>query len=227
MKKTKSILWGIVLVAVGAILSLNALNITEISLLFDGWWTLFIIVPCAVALFTESNKLGNIVSILIGVFLLLCCQDILEFSMLWKLVIPIVILLFGLKLIFGTAFTDKTDKIKKAILSSGRDIKSATATFSGQTLNYSGQVFNGAEFNAIFGGIKCDLTGAIITEDCVIGASAIFGGIDIIVPSNVNVKIHSDSIFGGVSNKCKNEQLDNRPTVYINAACIFGGVDIK
>ena len=42
MKKASSILWGIVLIAVGVVLALNVFNIMDINLFFDGWWTLFI-----------------------------------------------------------------------------------------------------------------------------------------------------------------------------------------
>ena len=76
MKKISTVIWGIVLIAAGALFALNALNITNIDIFFDGWWTLFIIVPCAVGLFTEREKTGNIIGIAVGVFLLLCCQDI-------------------------------------------------------------------------------------------------------------------------------------------------------
>ena len=80
MKKVSSILWGLVLVAAGVIFALNAFNITDIDVFFDGWWTLFIIIPCAIGLFTEREKIGNIIGIVVGVFLLLCCQDILNLS---------------------------------------------------------------------------------------------------------------------------------------------------
>ena len=56
MKKISSILWGIVLVAVGVLLALNALNVTHIDVFFDGWWTLFLIVPCTIGLFSERER---------------------------------------------------------------------------------------------------------------------------------------------------------------------------
>ena len=67
---------------------------------------------------------------------------------------------------------------------------------------------------------------AKIKEDVVINTSAIFGGIDIIVADDVNIKIKSNSIFGGVNNKKKNN-TDKKYTIYVNASCLFGGVDIK
>ena len=81
--------------------------------------------------------------------------------------------------------------------------------------------------SAVFGGIKCDLTKAVIESDIVINASSIFGGIDIIVPDNVKVKVKSSSIFGGVSDKKRHSENAEANTIYINATCLFGGVDIK
>ena len=109
----------------------------------------------------------------------------------------------------------------------GDNIKTGSATFSGQDLNFNGEVFEGAELNAIFGGVKCDLRNAIIEKDCAITASAIFGGIDIYVPDYVNLKVNSNSIFGGVSNKNHRPTVEGAVTLYINATCMFGGVEIK
>ena len=61
----------------------------------------------------------------------------------------------------------------------------------------------------------------------IINASAIFGGITIYVPENVNVKITSTSMFGGVSDERKLKNKDAKHTIYINATSVFGGVEIK
>ena len=41
------------------------------------------------------------------------------------------------------------------------------------------------------------------------------------------VKVKSTSIFGGVSEKKHRPYVENAVTVYINATCMFGGVEIK
>ena len=66
MKSFGNVLWGIVLIVVGLIIGGNALGITNINIFFDGWWTLFIIVPCFIGLFKEREKTGNIIGLLIG-----------------------------------------------------------------------------------------------------------------------------------------------------------------
>jgi predicted membrane protein len=225
MKKTNKIIWGIVLIVVGALFALKALGIANINIFFDGWWTLFIIVPGTIGLFTEREKTGNIISIIVGVFLLLCCQDILSFSLLWKLLVPAVIVIIGLKMVFGGIFGGKAGEVIAKQKEQGTQTKSAFAAFSGSDLKYDGEVFEGAELTAIFGGVKCDLRNAIIEKDCVITVTATFGGIDILVPDNINVKANTTSLFGGVSNKTTVHK--DAPTLYVSGTCMFGGVDVK
>lgn len=227
MKKLTGIIWGIVLVVVGVVFALNSLGIADINIFFDGWWTLFIIVPCAIDLFSKHEKLGNIIGLGIGVYLLLWRQGILRIDLLWKLAVPAIVIVFGVRLLWKSIYSSKrADEIKK-LRSDGKKLPNGTATFSGQDMKFECEYFEGAELNAVFGGIKCDLRGAYIEHDCVITASAIFGGIDIFVPETVNVKINSNSLFGGVSDKSHKNSKDNPVTVYIDATCMFGGVDIK
>ena len=41
---------------VGVIFGLNALGITDINVFFDGWWTLFIIIPSIIEIIKEPTK---------------------------------------------------------------------------------------------------------------------------------------------------------------------------
>ena len=225
MKKLRKLLWGIVLVAAGVLFALDALGILQFTLFFDGWWTLFIIVPCAVDLITEHNKTGSLIGIAIGVGLLLWRQGIVELDLLWKLLVPAVIILIGLKLIFGGLFGKKADRRFSEIKDSGNGVKTATAIFSGCDLKADGEVFEGAELNAVFGGVECDLRNAILEKDCTVKATAIFGGVSILVPKHVNVVVSSTDIFGGVSNDTAT--TGGTVTLYVNATAMFGGVDIE
>ena len=120
---------------------------------------------------------------------------------------------------------NKAAEILEKLKAEGKQPKASCATFSECDANYAGEVFEGAEFTAIFGAVKCDLRNAIIERDCVIQASAIFGGIDILVPDNINVKVSSNSIFGGTSNRTGVHK--DVPTIYVSGTCVFGGIEIK
>lgn len=225
MNQKKRIFWGVVLVVAGVLFALNALDLVKINLFFDGWWTLFIIIPSAVGLFTEREKLGNAVGVVIGIALLLCCRGILSFALLWKLFVPAVIVIVGLKLVLSGIGGNHAEKIISSMKENGSDPKIGFAAFSGTDLNFDGEVFDGAELTAVFGGVKCDLRRAVIEKDAAIKVSAVFGGIDILVPPGVNVKSNSTAVFGGISNKTAVSK--DAPTVYVNGLCLFGGVEIK
>ena len=81
MNKMSSLLWGFVFIIVGIIFGLNALELTDINIFFDGWWTLFIIVPCFINLFKNEDITSNFIGLVIGICLLLGCQDIIEFDL--------------------------------------------------------------------------------------------------------------------------------------------------
>lgn len=220
MKNCKNIILGIILIVVGVWFGLYATGVVKVNLLFDGWWTLFIIIPSFLGLFDEDGRTGSLIGLFVGVLLLLSCQDVLNFDIVLKIIVPCVLIVTGLSFIFKGKI--KTKNIENVKTVGGTNYN---ATFSGQNLDFSKEEFTGTKLDAVFGGIKCDLRNAIINDDVVIEASAIFGGITILVPKDVNVKITSTSIFGGVDGKSKMDKPGK--TIYVNATCLFGGVDVK
>lgn len=216
----KNSLWGIVLILVGVIIGLNKLDIISFNIFFDGWWSLFIIIPCLVGLFTDRDKMGNIIGLLVGVLLLLGCNDVINFDIVLSLLFPIILVLIGISLLVKNVSGKKMEVEKIS------DDNSYTSAFSSQKVNIDSK-YMGSNINAIFGGVELNLVNAKIDKDIVIEVCAIFGGVDIIVPSDVNVKFNATSIFGGCSDKRKNISKDNKKTIYINGICLFGGVDIK
>lgn len=225
MNKISNWLWGIVLIVVGVVLGLNALNITKIDIFFDGWWTLFIIVPCFIGLFKEKEKTGNLIGLLVGLCLLMGCLDLIRFDLIWKLLLPVILVIIGLSFMFKDFFNHKVNQEIKKL--NKNEHNEYCATFGGQEIEFADEQFKGCKLTAVFGGLKCDLKDAIIDEDVVIDASAIFGGITIYVPSDIKVKISSTQIFGGVSDERKKKNKDSNKTLYVNANSLFGGIEIK
>ncbi len=225
MKNYKSIIWGSILILVGLVLALNEFGVININIFFKGWWTLFIIIPSFINLFVDKDKTGSLIGVLIGVLLLLSIRNIIDLNILWKLIIPIILVCIGFSLISKNMF-DKNVSKKIKELNSKNNNDGYCSTFSSQKINID-EEFMGTNLDAIFGGIELDLRNSNIKKDVVINTTAIFGGIDIFVPDNVKVKIKSTSIFGGVSDKKNNKSSDKSPVIYVNATCLFGGVDIK
>jgi hypothetical protein len=65
MQKSSNIIWGLVLIVLGIIFGLNALELTNINVFFPGWWTLFIIIPSLAGVITESEKTWSLITLII------------------------------------------------------------------------------------------------------------------------------------------------------------------
>lgn len=269
-RSTTGFIWGLIIIALGVLIGAKAFG-ADFDIFFDGWWTLFIIIPSAVGLFEKGNRTGSAIGFAVGIMLLLAAQDFIEWNMFGKLIIAFIFVIIGLRLIFdegrrnkdreyfqnssgtentytytydsnntnntnnsSSSYTDNNSTNFNSGSGSGAyntiNDTNVTAIFSGKNLNYNGLYFGGVAVTAIFGGIDINLRNAIIDKDVIIDVTAIFGGIDIYVPSNVRVVSNCTAIFGGVDNKTVTPSMTegmNMPTIYVNGACIFGGVDIK
>ena len=220
--KISSVLWGICFIIVGLGIGGNVLGIWNFELFFKGWWTLFILVPCAISILQDGPSIGNGIGLFIGILLLLNQRGVVIRAIMWKLLIPGIFIIIGCGMVFGSLYSfEKGKKVK-----SYNGTHSCNAIFSGRKEVISDRVFEGTEMNAIFGGVTLDLRKAVFAGDITIDATAVFGGIDILVPSQVNVRVHKVGVFGSTSN-AKRTKLEGVPTIYINTVCMFGGVDIQ
>ena len=227
MRKLGNTLWGIVLIIIGVILTLNALEITNINIFFNGWWTLLIIIPSAIELIAREDKFWSAIWLIIGIILLLACRDILDFELIWRLTIPVIIILIGINLIFKDKLDKRMEKKNKELKEKVEGLEEYCATFGEVKADFNNQEFKGASLTAVFGSTDLDLRKAIINEDKLIKTCAVFGGIEIMAPENVNIKVKSTPIFGATSNKTNRKYDEKLPTIYVNSFCMFGCVDIK
>ena len=116
MKKVENVLWGVVFIIIGLILGLNALGVTNIDIFFDGWWSLFIIVPSVVSIVKNYKDVSAYIWLAIGVALLLSAQGILDMSVIGKLILPAVLVAIGVGIIFKDTVSSKVnEKILKEL----------------------------------------------------------------------------------------------------------------
>lgn len=82
---------------------------------------------------------------------------------------------------------------------------------------------------AVFGGSKIDFSKAIfsslVTE---LRLTAVFGGIEIILPPKMRIFLNQRPIVGGIIAHFSKEELpSDAPSIHIRAAAILGGIEIN
>lgn len=171
----------------------------------DGGHYLLLFLVFLAYLKIDQDKTGNIIGLIVGIYLLLYCQGIISFQFAWKLVVPVIFVLIGLKMIFKDTFTKKKPH---------------------QNI-YDGKLYTGGNYDVTFNGLILDLSKAYLNEETTITISTLFGGVDLYLPDDVNIQIQSSNFLGGVDLHKRENKIENTKVIYLNARCIFGGINIK
>lgn len=216
-----NVLWGIIFLGLGLGLLGDMAGLWEFTLLFKGNWTLFLIIPALIGIIRNGVRIGNTLCFLCGIALLCCCQGVMDWDTLSVLVVPVVFIVIGLVMLLKNLIHIGGRKVRIE----GENMEKIGVIFSGRKILVENE-FHGGEFEAVFGGVTLDLRKAGITDNISIDVLAVFGGVDILLPSNVRVKMNDTGLFGGCSNSYRNCEGEV-PVVYINATALFGGVEVK
>lgn len=244
MKKNSSnYLWGGILILIGIFLAGRALDLVTFDIFFDGWWSLFIIIPCFIGLFSNSGeKTSNLIGLCIGLFLLLSAQDIIEWSMLFPLCFATALVIIGFKMLFpnrdqhredkfttyeNTNYTNQNNQESRSYHFSkdqesttqhfSKDQESTTQQFTKDpedTLGNGGRTSGGTSNTSYYG------AGANRPFAC----TAIFSGRDIRFDNEVFHGAVLSAVLGGIDLDLRNAII--RENVVIDVKTVLGGVDI-
>jgi predicted membrane protein len=221
--KPGRVLLGLALIGLGVLFLLDRAGTLEAGQVIGDWWPVIIIGLGLVQLAERPRSfLGPGIIIVIGVVLLLFSTDVVEGS-LWNYLWPVVLIVIGLAIIArrGGTSLPRGDT---------EDVARASGIFGGMEVANASQRFRGASLTAVFGGVTLDLRQARpASEGATITCTALFGGIDIILPRGWSVTVSSTPLFGGVDDKTERgvPLPDDAPALRVDAVVIFAGVDLK
>ena len=179
-----------------------------------------------------KRTLWGIILIVAGLLKLADMWDILHWEWLWsqpwtEYIAPALLIYLGGDVIIN-GFRHSHDQWLDRPVPVGEDGKRicCNTKYGGDQYIYHGETFHGAKLDATFGGIKLDLREAVITEDEEIDIHTFFGGVEIYVPTNVDVVVQSRSFIGGVGDETNKGIKNDAKTLHIVASNFFGGVHI-
>lgn len=222
---------GVLVIAGGLLLlarNTGFLDPTVSRIIFS--WEMLLIAIGIVNIFIRQNLWSGAILIGIGGFFLLVNFYHMPFGT-WQLFLPALIILIGLKMIFGISRHDK-DMFKKPIFDrsvGSEDFFEDIAIFGGGERKIVTPNFKGGRMVAAFGGSKVDLShcNIALNDKPMVEVVSIFGGSSLIVPTDWNVKVEVFNIFGGYVDKRIASQVDFNKTVIIKGVTIFGGGEVK
>lgn len=223
---------GLIFIFIGIGVLLNQLGIWNFGDIMSLWWPLIIIFVGLVQITNKSISItGGLIIVGIGVFFQLKELGILTQSLgafFW----PIVLIIIGIKIIFSQS--DRS-YLREKIKEISDEYIDYFVVFSGLENRNLCKSFKGGKVIAIFGGADIDLRKSELSrEGAALDLTAIFGGIDILVPEGWKVVVTGIPIFGGWANKTNDYQIfneenliNNTPVLKIRCIVAFGGVEIK
>ena len=200
------LLWGIVLLIFGGTFLIGSLMGKNVSFFFDGWWTVFLIVPAIASMVQNRVDIGNTIILLLGVILLARAQG-------WIVI---------------RALADGRSSRSHSWTQDAESNPSHTAVLSSRRIKSSPVRLSGATCTAALGGIIVDLSDCRVEEDITVFCNAILGSVQVIAPKNVKVAYRNLPILGNVSGKTTGNSLENNiPTVTFDCTAVLGAVTVS
>jgi len=223
-RKSTAGLFGIILVIIGAALIANQFDLIPYNLrnvLFT--WQAFLILLGVIFVTTRDSRVTGYILMGVGGFFII--PEIADVTWEYKrLFWPVLFIIIGLIIIFkgGSLFRSRVYS------GTNSDQIDDVNVFGGRDKIISSNNFQGGSIVSVFGGGKYDLRQAALShKGCELEVVNVFGGINLLIPPDWNVKTEVVGIFGGFSDKRSSVQPDVEKTIIIKGVAIFGGGDIK
>ena len=223
-KGLKKVVFAIILVAAGVLLLMKNFNYIDsetIKILFS--WKM-ILIAIGVIQLSGRDFITGIILITVGLYFILSKYFCIPFSFM-GIVFPLILITIGLSIFFGH---NKFNCQKHSNSFEENDFFEESVIFGGVEKFYKTDCFRGAKISTIFGGAKINMQQVeLSSEKNIIDISCIFGGCELIIPSDWNIDIRVNNILGGIADKRNPSLIDTNKVIIIQGKCILGGCEIK
>ena len=203
--KRTNIFLGLVFLLIGVFSLLGSLNIVSFNIFFPGWWTLFIIVPSIICMLEEKINFANVFSLTIGIILLLSVNNIISFSLVIKIIIPVFLIIFGMYII---------------LLASLKNAKSYV--FSTKSF----EIEENSEINTLFSTLHLKFNKLKGKENS-INIHSVFSEVILYVPKGTRVIVEGSKVFSDVIDHREEKEENYTSTLYLKMNNLFSDIVIR
>ena len=224
MRFTGRLLFGMLLVSVGLLWTLDNLGIAEVDLILT-WWPILLVAYGFVRV-TGLDGIRRVVSgslfMIAGAWLLARELGIVHVSIfrLW----PVFMIVVGASLVWRSIRGPGLSRDA----ADGSAYPRPFAFMGGIESRIESNQLVGLEATAVMGGIEADLTGATPRDKVVVAeVFAFWGGIELIVPEDWRVTSEVAPIMGGVEDSTRFAGGDAPTTLVVRGLVVMGGVEIR
>lgn len=232
-KLDKRVFIGALLLIIGVLLTLDNIDVLDIDLpdYVLSWPAILLVI--GLFLVTVRDKVGFGITLMVIGAIFMTDQvadyyewdfDLRDIFRLW----PLILVAIGASLIF------KRKEIQEAQKKSDygdMDFVDEMAVFGAAERVVQSHKFKGGKLTSIFGGTDLNLLNAKLDHGKnILDVFVLFGGCDLRVPADMNVKVEATAIFGAFADErkvsIKNEENDGHELI-IKGLVLFGGGEVK
>ena len=221
---TPHLVFGLVIIAVGVLFTLDNLGLADAERYFR-WWPMAMILVGVAKLWQSrggfSNPIGGVFLLLVGGWFQLHNLGLIDRD-LWNFW-PLLLVFLGTMIVYQ----GMRGRQRRAAAAGPIDTLGGVAILGGWKRSTNSQTFRGGELTAVLGGCEVDLRHAAINGEAVIDVFAMWGGIEIRVPEDWMVINRVTPFMGGVEDKSQLPPVSTLHRLTIRGMVVMGGIEIK
>jgi predicted membrane protein len=225
---TSRLIFGLVVIALGVLFTLDNLGVLEAGEILRWWPALLLAygVTRLTGLYGRRNTVPGIVFTLAGALLLLHEFGLIHVNP-WDFW-PVVLVVLGASMVAGA-----TRRARDAATPPGSGVASDStlstfAMWSGIERKVVSLDFRGGDVTAIMGGVEIDLRQAKMPGGrAVIDVTVMWGGVELYVPGDWTVTVEALPLMAGIEDATRAPAGEIRGNLVLKGVVLMGGVEIK
>ncbi len=229
-KKWNGILFPLFVMLFGGLWLVNEMFHFDVS-----WWTLLWTLSL-MYLGVIGGRYMLIVG-LTGLYYLLSAYDLIHLTVGWEVVVPIVVLLWGLSLLMDILWTRRSKKRRFATINHGESRREfgcengelhCEMSFGSDRASVVTELLHSGEIETSFGQFTVDFSGCLaVVPNCRLEVENSFGSLTLLIPRRYRVHIaDSENFFSGCTTKGNCDALP-AGDIFLNFENSFGSLTVQ